>query len=149
MSVVENFRLVTPVELVYRKDLTLADRTLANPNGTNPILDGEWLAYDTAKKAVRSDGTALSWAVFAERGRSDVQALGKMPVLYMGRYEADTLIFDATSLVTGSALQVDDVTYEAQTRSGLVIKAAGLTVGYVTRLPAVNGQKLRFFNTLT
>ena len=39
--VVENFRLVTPVEWVYRRDLQLEDRSLTNPNGSNPLLDGE------------------------------------------------------------------------------------------------------------
>lgn len=148
--VVENFRLVTPIEWVYRRDLTLADRTLVNPNGSNPLLDGEWLQYDTAKKAIRSGGLTLSWVVFAERGRTDVQALGKVPVLYIGKYEADTLIFDSASLAHGSPLMVADVTYDTQTRSGLKLQAASaLTIGYVTRMPSINGQKLRFFNTLT
>jgi hypothetical protein len=148
--VVENFRLVTPIEWVYRRDLALADKTLVNPNGTNPILDGEWLMYDNAKHAIRSDGSSLSWVVFAERGRTDVQALGKVPVLYLGRYEADTLIFDAAGLAHGNALMVADVTYLSTTRSGLKKQASTpLTIGYVTRMPSVNGQKLRFFNTLT
>ena len=150
--VVENFRLVTPIEWVYRRDLPLFDKTLTNPNGTNPILDGEWLMYDTTKKAVRSDGSSLSWVVYAERGRSDTQALGKLPVLYIGKYEADTLIFDAQNLAQGNALMVADVTYPSggTTRSGLKKQASSpLTIGYVTRMPSVNGQKLRFFNTLT
>lgn len=149
--VVENFRLVTPVEWVYRRDLPLEDRTLVNPNGSNPLLDGEWLMYNTSKHAIRSDGSALSWVVFGERGRTDVQALGKVPVLYMGRYEADTLVFDtAGGLALGSALMVDDVTYSGGTKSGLKLKAGGdLTIGYVTRMPSTNGLKLRFFNTLT
>lgn len=148
--VVENFRLVTPVEWVYRRDLQLEDRTLTNPNGSNPLLDGEWLMYNTSKHAIRSDGSQLSWVVFGERGRTDVQALGKVPVLYMGRYEADTLIFDtAGGLALGSPLMVDDVTYSG-TKSGLKLKGGGdLTIGYVTRMPSTNGLKLRFFNTLT
>jgi hypothetical protein len=150
--VVENFRLVTPIEWVYRRDLALVDKTLTNPNGTNPLLDGEWLMYSPTdqKHAIRSDGTQLSWVVFAERGRSDVQALGKVPVLYIGKFEADTLVFDATGLAHGNALMVADVTYLSTTRSGLKKQAGGsLTIGYVTRMPSSNGQKLRFFNTLT
>ena len=106
--------------------------------------------YNTSKHAVRSDGSQLSWVVFGERGRTDTQALGKVPVLYMGRYEADTLIFDtAGGLALGSPLMVDDVTYSG-TKSGLKLKAGGdLTIGYVTRMPSTNGLKLRFFNTLT
>jgi hypothetical protein len=149
--VVENFRLVTPVELVYRRDLPLAVRDLANPNGSNPLLDGEWLQYNTTKQAIRSGGLTLSWVVFGERGRSDVQAIGKVPVLYIGKYEADTLIFDsAGGLAHGSPLMVADVTYDLLTKSGLKLQAGpSLTIGYVTRMPSINGQKLRFFNTLT
>jgi hypothetical protein len=151
MSVVENFRLVTPIEWVYRRDLQLEVRDLVNPNGSNPLLDGEFLMYNTSKHAIRSDGSALSWVVFAERGRSDVQAIGKVPVLYIGRYEADTLIFDtAGGLALGNPLKVADVTYSGGTKSGLKLNGGGsLIIGYVTRMPATNGLKLRFFNTLT
>lgn len=147
---VENFRLVTPVERLERKDLSLADPTLANPNGSNPLLDGEFLEYDSSYKGVRAGGLILSWAVFAERGRTDVQALRKVPVLYMGPYEADTLIMDATSIALGDPLMVDDVTISALTKSGLKKHGGGseLVVGYVTRIPSSNGQKLRFMWTL-
>lgn len=147
---VENFRLVTPVERLERKDLSLADPTLANPNGANPLLDGEFLEYDSSYKGVRAGGLILSWAVFAERGRSDVQALRKVPVLYMGPYEADTLIMDATAIALGDPLMVDDVTISALTKSGLKKHGGGseLVVGYVTRIPSSNGQKLRFIWTL-
>ena len=146
----ENFRLVTPVERVDRKDMNLADRTLIVPSNANPLLDGEWLEYDAAKKAIRSGGLSLSWAVWAERGRSDTQALGKCPVLYMGTYEADTTIFDATALTPGAPLMVGDVTIDTLTKSGLLLHGGGaqLVVGYVTRLPAINGAKLRFMQTL-
>ena len=59
----ENFRLVTPVERVERKDLKLADTALANPNNANPLLDGEFLEYDANYKCVRAGGIILCWAV--------------------------------------------------------------------------------------
>lgn len=147
---VENFRLVTPVEKLERKDLTLADPTLANPNAANPLLDGEFLEYNTAYKAVRAGGSILCFAIFAERGRTDVQALRKTPVLYMGHYEADTVIMDATAIALGDKLMVDNVTISGLTKSGLKKHGGGaeLVIGYVTRTPATNGQKLRFIQTL-
>lgn len=147
---VENFRLTSPVERIERRDLPLADRTLLNPNGANPLLDGEFVEWDNNKKAVRAGGDKLAFVVFAERGRYDTQAIGKVPVLYMGTYEADTLIFDGTGLTAGAALMIDDVTIGSLTKSGLKLHIGGaeLVVGYVTRLPTVNGQKLRFFRTL-
>lgn len=147
---VENFRLVTPAEKLERKGLTLADPTLANPNGTNPLLDGEWLEYDGNYKGVRAGGDILCWVVWAERGRSDVQAIRKVPVLYMGTYEADTLIMDSTGIALGDALMVDDVTIDTLTKSGLKKHGGGSEkeIGYVTRIPSSNGQKLRFMQTL-
>lgn len=149
---VENFRLHTPVEKLERRDFPVADPSILNPNGANPLLAGEFMELDatTPTKVVRAGGLKLSWAVFAERGRSDVQALRKVPLLYMGAYEADTLIMDATALAHGDPLMVDDVTISALTKSGLKKHGGGadLVVGYVMRLPSQNGNKLRFMWTL-
>lgn len=149
---VENFRLHSPVEKVERRDFPVADRSILNPNGANPLLDGEFMELDatTPTKVIRAGGLKLSWAVFAERGRSDTQAVGKVPLLYMGAYEADTLIMDATGLAHGDPLMVDDVTIATLTKSGLKKHGGGadLVVGYVLRLPAQNGNKLRFMWTL-
>ena len=146
----ENFRLVSPVERIERRDLNLADRSLVVPSNANPLLDGEWLEYDANKKAIRAGGDTLAWAFWAERGRSDTQALGKAPVLYMGTYEADTLIFDGAALAHGDPLMIDNVTIATLTKSGLKKHGGGseLIIGFVTRLPAVNGAKLRFMQTL-
>lgn len=148
---VENFRLTSPVERLERRDLPLNDRTLLNPNNANPLLDGEWLEWNNSNKAIRSGGNKLTWVLFAERGRTDTQAIGKAPVLYEGSYEADTLIFDGTGLVGGDALMITDVTIDSLTKSGLKKHGGGseLIVGYLIRLPATNGSKLRFMQTLT
>jgi hypothetical protein len=146
----ENFRLVTPVEKVDRKDIPMTDRTLLNPNHANPLFDGEFVEYDANYRAIRAGGDILSWATWAERGRSDTQAIGKVPVFYMGTYEADTLIMLATGIILGEALMVDDVTIGIVAKSGLVQHGGGteLVVGYCTRIPANNGQRLRFMQTM-
>ncbi len=150
---VENFRLHSPVERLERRDFPVSDRSILNPNGANPLLDGEFMELHatTPTKVIRAGGDKLSWAVFAERGRSDTQAIGKVPLLYMGAYEADTLIMDAAGpLLHGDPLMVDDVTIGILTKSGLKKHGGGgeLVVGYVLRLPSQNGQKLRFMWTL-
>jgi hypothetical protein len=149
---VENFRLHSPVEKVERRDFPVADASILNPNGANPLLDGEFMELHatTPTKVIRAGGDKLSWAVFAERGRSDTQALRKVPLLYMGAYEADTLIMDATAMAHGDPLMVDDVTIATLTKSGLKKHGGGaeLVVGYVLRLPSQNGNKLRFMWTL-
>jgi hypothetical protein len=149
---VENFRLVSPVEKVERRDLPLNAPALATPSNANPLVQGEFMELDSTnpRTVIRSGGDILSWAIWAEKGRSDVQAIRKVPLLYMGTYEADTIVMTAAGLTHGGALMVDDVTFESLTRSGLVIHGGGaeLVVGYVTRLPASNGNKLRFIQTM-
>jgi hypothetical protein len=148
---VENFRLHSPVEKVERRDFPVADRAILNPNSANPLLDGEFMELHatTPTRVIRAGGTKLSWAVYAERGRSDTQAIGKVPLLYMGAYEADTLIMDGAAMAHGDPLMVADVTIDTLTKSGLRLHTgAPLVVGYVLRLPAQNGQRLRFMWTL-
>jgi len=100
-----------------------------------------------------------SFPLFAERGRYDVQAIAgtKMPILFRGEYEFDTRVFDATAVVFAGAaitqplqpLKVATIALGGRNYSGLV--GSSLTdpapiVGYVTRLPAANGGKLRFIS---
>lgn len=149
---IENFRLISPVEKIERRDFPVADRSILNPNGANPLLDGEFMELDATapNKVIRAAGLKLSWAVFAERGRSDTQATGKVPLLYIGAYEADTLIMSDAGLGHGDPLMVDDVTIGVLTKSGLKKHGGGadLVIGYVLRTPAQNGGKLRFMWTL-
>lgn len=163
-----NFSPVSDILPVQRRDFPLADPTLANPLNAVALVDGEWMTLNAAAQAVRATaiGTpadpalALSFPLWAERGRSDVQAMSgvKMPLLWMGHYEVDTRIFDATAVVHGGAaittmlqpLKVATVTFGGRNFSGLVGHGAltgGDTdpiVGWVTRLPANNGGQLRF-----
>lgn len=108
-----------------------------------------------------------SFPLFAERGRYDVRAMAdvKMPVLFRGDYEFDTRIFDASANVNSggtilsngilSPLKVATISLtlaEGGTRNfcGLVGHGGASddapVVGYVTRLPANNGGKLRFIS---
>jgi hypothetical protein len=144
-----NFELVTDLQGLIRRDFTMADKTLVNPNSVNPIMDGEYLSFDTAYKLVRGAAGGLGFAVFAERGRFDVQVLGKTTVLFAGHYEADTRVFTSAGLTLGGKLQLSDaVTVDTKTKSGLLIYASGALLGYVTRLPANNGGKLRYLSIL-
>jgi hypothetical protein len=170
-----NFEPVSDIMQVTRRDFPLADKTLADPTNALALYDGEWLALDATSKLVRaSDVTtpdnlsanALVFPLFMEPGRSDVlsNAARKMAVLFMGNYEFDTRIFDAAANL-GSG---DPITFVGQPLKVATISlalAAGGTraftglvghgghaadanpiVGYVTRLPAANGGKLRFVN---
>lgn len=167
MSTVQrvNFSPVSDVLPICRRDFPLADVTLANPLNPAALIDGEWVtltsSYQIQRAAsIASAGTGAtlrSWPVWAEKGRYDVQANSgrKTPVLWLGEWEWDTRIFDGTAAVgSGAAMtllgpvKVASVTLGASIYCGLVGHGgSGDTapvVGYVTRLPANNGGKLRF-----
>lgn len=115
-------------------------------------------------KAKNATYRVRSFPLFSERGRTDVQALLKSVVLFGGWYEAESRIFDATAKSTGGTgytypaisyvgqpLQVATVTVGTRNLSGLVganvdefTTDIPFIVGWVTRLPANNGGKLRF-----
>jgi len=145
---VVNFALTSDLQLVLRRDFQLADRTLANPNGTNPLIDGEFVNLNSAYQIIRGVSGTLGWAVFAERGRFDVQAIGKTTVLFGQTYEADTRVFTAGAGLLGALQISDSVSLDGKTKSGLATWSSGPVIGYVTRLPANNGGKLRFLQTL-
>ena len=144
-----NFELVTEVQGLLRRDFTVADRTLVNPTNANPLMDGEFMNLDSSYKLIRGADGTFGMALFAERGRMDVQAIGKVTVLMGGAYEADTRVFTTTSLTLGCKLQIDaSASVDSLTKSGLKLYSSGEVIGYCTRLPANNGGKLRFFQTL-
>lgn len=147
----QHFRLRTEVQTLTRRDFSMVDSTLLNPNNANPLEMGEWLMLDSSSyKLVRSDGSLPSWVCFTERGRSDVQAIGKVTTLFLGTYEAETLIYDSTSLVVGSPLKADAaISYNSLNRAGLKLHAGGgdtdHVLGYVMQVSS--GSYLRFIQT--
>jgi hypothetical protein len=144
-----NFTLVSDLQLLIRRDFPLYDKTLADPNGTNPLVDGEFMNLNSAYQLIRGVDGSLGWVCFAERGRFDVQALRKTTVLFGMTYEADTRVFTSAGLTLLGKLQVSaSVSLDGKTKSGLANYSSGEVIGYVTRLPANNGGKLRFIQTL-
>jgi hypothetical protein len=161
-----NFEPVSDILPVWRRDLPLADPTLADPDNAVALVDGEWVSIDAAYKWVRAStiGTpgnlaaSISYPIFNEKGRFDRQAMAerKSTALYLGDYEFDTRIFDATvALGSGAAitavnqpLKVATVTFSGRNFVGLVGHGGSADTdpvrGYVTKLPAINGGKLRF-----
>ncbi len=150
MSNAPYLTLISEVLPIHRRDFTLADGSLLNPNGSNPLLDGEWLELNSSYKIARGAGAPQAtpaWQVFAERGRYDTQAIGKVPLLFAAGYEAETSICDVTGCSVGSALVVANVTVGGQVKRGLDLIPAGagnyLIFAYVTRLVGTN--KLRYW----
>lgn len=167
-----NFVLISELQTLNRRDFPLSTTDVANlgPLSANPILDGEWLelesvsAYNLRRGGAAGANTGLggtkeavvpSWPVHTELGRYDTQAIQKTNVLFMGMYEAETLIVDSTGVVIGDPLTVQDVTLGGLTKRALK-KAVAVTpgssgvyvVGQVTKLigNAGAGGKIRFIH---
>ena len=171
MSTVQkvNFEPVSDINPIHRRDVPLADPTLANPGNAVCLVDGEWMTFNSSAKLIRASdvttlgavASTLAFPLFAERGRYDVQAMAerKMPVLFLGQYEFETRIFDVAAAINGAAniaitsmlqpVSVMTIALGGRNYSGLVGRALTANVpivGYVTRLPASNGGRLRFIS---
>lgn len=140
MSTPPYFTMVSEVLPIQRRDFYAASTALLNPNNANPLIDGEWLQLDSSYMAARGSGEQATpaWVMFAERGRYDTQSIGKVPLLFVGGFEAETKVCDLTGMTVGNALVVQDVTVSSLTRRGLAKLGAGggehLIFGYVTRV---------------
>ena len=141
----------------------LADGNLANPLNAVALVDGEWLTVDANDKWIRAtdvasaDDEALvrSWPHWNEQGRTDMQATGERRTvcLWGGFWEYETRIWEDGVVGGGAALamlapvKVVTITIGTRNYSGLMGSQKSDTnaihVGYVTRLPTVNGGKLR------
>lgn len=161
-----NFTPVSDVLHIHRRDYPVADRSLVNPLNALALLDGEWMTLNSSSQLIRAStigslgnaATVLSFPLFVERGRSDVQSLAekKMSILWMGVYEFDTRVFDASVTVGSGApittmlqpLKVATVAIGSRNYTGLVGHGGAADThpiaGYVTRLPSANGGQLRF-----
>lgn len=161
MSTVQkvNFEPVSNLMQLQTRDFPLVDPDLANPYNALCLVDGEWMSITSAYKMERAadvsgDGNAAaaqSYPLWAERGRYDVQAMGerKASLIWLGSWEFDTRIYVATSMTLGGLVSVSSFTLGTRRYAGLINNGTlgtpltGITVGYVTRLPANNGGKLR------
>jgi hypothetical protein len=160
-----NFEPVSDLLKTQVRDFGLADKTIADPLNASAFVDGEWFIIDSSYHAARAVAinaagnvaAQTSYPIFAERGRTDVLANSarKVPLLFLGDWEADTRIYDATAVVSGGLaittvgqpLKVASISIGGKIVSGLVGAQAGdgePIVGRVTRLPQNNGGKLRF-----
>lgn len=149
MSLAPNLTLISEVLPIQRRDFSVANTALLNPNNANPIVDGEWLQLDSSYKLLRGTGTQAvpAWQVWSERGRYDTQAIGKLTTLFIGGYEAETTICDVTSVTVGASLVIADVTVGGLVKRGLdlISAVAGpyMVFAYATRLVGTN--KIRYW----
>jgi hypothetical protein len=149
------FEIVRPsLDKLTRASLELANPLLAGPTPASgvPFIPGELVTFDATYKLIRATvDTAPSYFVIDDRGDTGVQASRKLSVVMLGTFEADTIVFDTTltTLFTPVKLgTVNNATIGGVNRSGLVDQAgSGIILGYITRVAASNGGRLRFHKT--
>jgi len=157
-----NFRLISEFQTIHRRPFEAAVPATLQPTNIRPLVDGEWLQLDGNYKADRGGdnsagsqdaATVPSFCLFAEQGRYETQAIGKIPLLYLGKFEAETKIFDsavgAGITAVGQKLVVSDLDIGGIVRRGLTALPASpagteFIQAYVTRLHGSNGGWLRF-----
>jgi len=143
------FEVVAPdLSVLFRKPLEVADLGLLDPESTSPVplIDGEFVQLNAAYKYIRSvDPTKLSYATIEDRGDYGVQASRKLSALFLGSYEADTVVFNSALTTLGAPLMIGAVTIGGLVRAGLVAHTgSNIIIGYVNRTAATNGGRLRF-----
>jgi len=148
------FEVVRPsLDKLTRMSLEVNDLGLLDPTGTSPVplIDGEFVQEDANYQFGRaSDADRLSSVVIDWRGDYGIQAGRKLSVIRLGSYEADTLVFDAALTTLGAPVQLGTVNNAAVgsvNRAGLIAAAAGLVIGYISRVAATNGNRLRYVQT--
>ena len=148
------FEVIRPsLDSLIRAALPVTDAGLLNPLGTSPVplLPGEFVEDAAGGKYARADNTAstkLAYAVIEDQGDYGVQASGKLSALRGGTYEADTYLFAAGLTTLGAPVEVGVVAVDGNNHSGLIANTTGLVIGYVTKVAADNGGRLRFLQTL-
>ena len=145
---------LSPVSNIYRRDFTLADPDLADPNESDCLDQGEWVTYDSDGKLVRAANNASpdTFQVFTMKGDFGAQALGKVTILQLHDYEAETDMFDpapTSPFAMGAPLtiiveNVDGYASRAVLTNDIVANTSWVH-GFVTQIPSDNANgMLRF-----
>jgi hypothetical protein len=130
------FEILTPLKGLNILSKPVADPDLLKAFSTaNYLVGGEFLVLDGANQAERPSADPSvdevgPYALFTEHGRSDTQASGKVPLVMSSGYVARTKLFVGTP-AAGTHLEVQQDTYDGQTRSVLGALTSGKDVGYV------------------
>lgn len=86
--------LLSPLNNIYRRDVSVDDTNLVTPTHADCLVAGEWIVLDTSGQAtianpVRAE-TLFALQVFSDKGDYSAQALGKVTVLNSFDYIAET-----------------------------------------------------------
>lgn len=147
------FEVIRPtLDELVRSALPLVNPQLVNPHSKSPLplFPGEFVADAPGGKYDRAtDAAKPAYAVIEDFGDYGVQASRKLSALRIGSYEANTGLFDPGLTTLGAPVMIGDVNVgdagNPENHTGLVAHTgSNIIVGYVTKLAAENGGRLRF-----
>lgn len=150
------FEIILPtLDRLSRMPLEVADLGLLNPQSTSPVplIDGELVTVDaTFKWARATDASKPSFFSIEDRGDYGVQASRKLSAITSPgmNFWADTVVFDTALVTLGQAVMlgtVNNTLSGSVNRAGLIAHTGtNFKLGWVMRLAAVNGNRLRFMS---
>lgn len=143
-----NFLLTTPYLDLDTRDFASDVTDAFDPSKAASFVDGEWLmmadGYKVKRATTGETGTiatspGIVFPMYAERGRTELQALKKCPVIWRGSFEVRTNVLLAANIPTvlGAPLTLaaGDVFGDGQDRTSFKTATADQYVyGYVTRV---------------
>ncbi len=149
------FEIVQPsLDVLTRRVLTVSDVRLLDPTNTAvvPLIPGELVQLTSEYKYARaSDAAVPSYFTIEDRGDMGVQASRKLSALMGPTFEADTIVFDTALLTLGAKVMygaVNNALSGSLARAGLIAHTgSNFVIGYITRLAAANGGRLRIIQT--
>ena len=149
------FEIIRPtLDRLMREPLEVSDARLVDPNNTAvvPLIDGELVQVTAEYKWNRaSDNDVPSFFCIEDRGDYGVQASKRLTAIMGPSFVADTIVYDTALVTLGEDVMIGTVSNTLSgsvNRAGLVAVSAGLVLGYVLRVAANNGGRLRIIQTL-
>lgn len=149
MSVDRKFEVINPSSLdkLTRKSIEVGSLGLISPLGVTPVplVDGELVQLVAGKLVRATDATKPSFFSIEDRGDLGVQVSRKLSIIAGGgNFWANTVLFDPTLTVEGTALKLGTVTIESVARAGLVAQGgSGIIIAYLMKPAAINSGKLQ------
>lgn len=149
----KSFEVIAPsLDNLQRRALPVSNVGFVTPgtaSPNHPLIAGEFVADVAGGKYARAtDATKLFYPVIEDYGDFGVQASKKISAIRFGSFEADTTVFDPAVVTLGAALTIGTVSIGGVNRAALVAypgsPAGELVAGYVTKIAADNGGRLRF-----
>lgn len=136
--------LLSPVNDIYRRDVSVDNNNLVTPSSSDCLVAGEWVilnSSDQASATSRLSTSPLAFQVFTEKGDYSAQALGKVTLLNSFDYVAETDQYTG-SITNGTFLAINGDGVLATASSGDTAVAVALNSATSGSAPDLKYQRI-------